>query len=472
MAYVPNSNSVVAFQGTVPWSVLGAVTTTGSVISVQQGSVAAVIIGGSIATSFTPPVNQSVSGTVNVGNFPTNQNVGGSVVAFQGGAPWANAINGSVATVIIGGSIAANFTPPANQSVSGTVGASIIGLVPVAVSNFPTTQNVSGSVVAFQGGTWNVFTAGSVAAVLIGSINQSVSGTVGASIVGQLPAGTAMLGSVTAYQGATPWAVAGSIAAFQAGTQITSLVSTVPSSVIVGASIFGQIPAGTAMIGSITAYQGAVPWVMVGSVYGNVAGSVVAFQGTSPWVVNFQNSSVLAVPVGSTITIIQNASIAGTYAEDSGHTNGDRGLLHFGVRNDTVSSFTSNNTDYGPVANDSAGRLITKPFAAGEASLISVTSIVSAGTIASVQLFPAPGAGLKNYITDFNIANSGATTTVVLFADSDSSVLGRTIAPSGGGSNGSYQTPIASPRVNTVTNLHILSSSSIVYATVTGFKAP
>lgn len=76
-----------------------------------QGSIAVAIISGSIAATFTPPANQSVSGTVQTD------------------------VRGSVAVAIISGSIAATFTPPANQSVSGTVGASIIGLAPIQWSN-------------------------------------------------------------------------------------------------------------------------------------------------------------------------------------------------------------------------------------------------------------------------------------------------------------------------------------------------
>lgn len=134
-----------------------------SVIGVQTtritGSVAVAIISGSIAATFTPPANQSVSGTVQID------------------------VRGSVATVIIGGSIAASFIPPANQSVSGTVGASIIGLPPFVI-----------------GGSTNssVIVVGASSAA-----NQSVSGTVGASIIGQLPGGGATLGSVQTIQGGT-----------------------------------------------------------------------------------------------------------------------------------------------------------------------------------------------------------------------------------------------------------------------------
>lgn len=184
MAYIGPANSVITFQGTVPWSVLGAVTTTGSVISVNQGSIAAVIIGGSVAGV----ANQSVSGTVTV-NQGANAGLGSSwPIKISNGTQTANVtassmlsvtvdnsptISGSVAAVIIGGSIAASFTPPVNQSVSGTVGASIIGLTPVAVTNTPSisgTVNIGiipGSILAFQGGTWTQSVVGQGAAAAL-----------------------------------------------------------------------------------------------------------------------------------------------------------------------------------------------------------------------------------------------------------------------------------------------------------------
>lgn len=813
MAYVPNSGSVVSFQGTVPWSVLGNNSVSGtvqaqlqstnaSVITVTQGSVATVIIGGSIAASFTPPANQSVSGTVNVGNFPTTQNVSGSVaalvtntvtvvssisggifpisgsvaatvtntvnvntagsvVAFQGTNPWivtgsvqasltpaanqsvsgtvqtdvrgsvatviiggsisatfnppanqsvsgtvlvnqgtnpwiitgsvqgsfspsgnqsvsgtvAANVQGSVATVIIGGSIAASFTPPANQSVSGTVqtqvqasvavviiggsiltssaanqsvsgtvGASLIGLSPVSVSNFPTNQNVSGSVISFQGTTpwvtnvsslismpaivsaanstttpitstlsftgtgeeWkdfgtvtlNVFTDatsavdglsiqqssdnvnwdvrdtytipsmvagggktftfgpaarygrivytqgaqnsgafrlqtvyhpqrtkpssqrpsdgytnetdteqisafgmvyngttwdrargnatsgtlvfGSVQAVQSGTWNVSVAGI--ANIAGSVAATITntnlnVSGSVVAFQGAG-WSgsvaatiigipnvnVAGSVVAFQGGTQITSLVSTVPSSVLVGASIFGQLPAGTAMIGSIAAYQGSVPWA--------VAGSVATVQtGTTATSIQGTVSVLGTVPVtqsGTWVTsIIGGASVfqTGTWQPSA---------LGYITRNDTVASFLGADLTTRPIMSDSAGRQIVKPFAANEASITGHNSIVGGGNgVGSVVLFAAAGAGLKNYMTDFSVSNTGATTTLVIFADGDGSVLGRTIAPAGGGSNmPGMATPIVNVRANTPITVVSSTATSVLWVSAYGYKAP
>jgi len=79
----------------------------------------------------------------------------------------------------------------------------------------------------------------------------------------------------------------------------TVLITGSVQSGTVGASIVGQLPAGTAPIGSIATLQGTVPWI-ISSVYGNVSGSVVSFQGTNPWVVG----SVVTIyaPVASLVS--------------------------------------------------------------------------------------------------------------------------------------------------------------------------
>lgn len=406
MAYIPQ-NSILATQGTVPWSVLGATNQS---------------ISGAVSVS-NFPANQSISGAISVSNLPTNQNISGSVVAFQGGT-WNNNIIGSVGAVIIGGSIATSS--PANQSVSGTIhvdnfssviATQLAGSVmavsgsftpaanqsvsgAVSISNFPTTQNVSGSVVAFPTGQYTVVSS------LAGGIFP-ISGSVAAVITN------------------TTVPISGSVVSFQAGTQITSLVSTVPSSVIVGTSIFGQLPAGTAMLGS-----------------------VVSTQGTSPWVIQ---------------------SIVGTYAEDGAHTDSDKGLFILGVRNDAISSIIGAERDYGPLAIDQTGRQITVPFAGQQACIISYFGSIVSG---SVQLIQASVIGSRSYITDFWVANTGATTTLLTFQGGDTSILGFTIAPAGGGSN---SPGIAIPLRTTLSQdltFKVSPSTSVLYLTVKGYQSP
>lgn len=379
----------------------------------------------------------------------------GSVVAFQSDPSVLQTLTGLMSTnasvITVGGA------GVANQSVSGTVGASVIGHAPVfivggsvltttgnssvqvlnfptnqsvsgavSVSNFPTTQNVSGSVAAWlQSTNASVITVGSPVA------NQSVSGTIGASIIGTVP--------VT--QVTTPWTVVSSLAGglFPISGSVAAFITN--TNINVSGSVVA-FPTGTQA----------------------VSGSVATLQGTNPWIVNTSNSSVLVR--------WQAPSIVGTYAEDSAHATAHNGLFTLAVRNDTVASFAGANSDYSAFATDSAGRTIIKPFAAGEASFIGINSIVSAGTAASVLLTPAPGAGLKTYVTDWALGNTGATTVVALITDSDSSIMGRAVLPAGGGNNKEWTTPLVSTRANTSLHLQLVGSSSVIYATVTGFRAP
>lgn len=385
MAFIPSSGSVAAWLQS----------DNASVITLQQGSVAAVIVGGSIAGV----ANQSVSGTVHVDNI-------GSVIATQ--------LAGSVMAV------SGSFTPAANQSVSGAV----------SVSNFPTTQNVSGSVVAFPTGQYTVVSS------LAGGIFP-VSGSV-AAVITNSP--TVLVNN-------------GSVVSFQSGTRVTSLVSTVPSSVMVGASIFGQLPAGTAMLGSVAAYQGAVPWV-------------VNFQNSS--IIAINAGSVIAIPAGSVITVLQAPSIVGTYAEDAASASGDKGLFNLGVRNDTLSSLVSADLDYGGQAQDAMGRQIIKPFASEDATIISFTGSVVSG---SVTLIQASALGKKSYITDYWITNTGSTLGVVTFKDGSASVIGYGSAPATSGSNSQgINIPLKTANAQDLT-FSVSPSQSILYLTVKGYQA-
>lgn len=161
------SGSVAATQGTNPWTVVSSI--AGGIFPVS-GSVAAVItnnptflqLAGSIlATSATVNTGNS---SVQVLNFPTNQNVSGSVISFMGGA-WSASVGGTVSVL---GTVPVTESGTWIVSIAGGTTVNVSGSV--VASGFPTTQNVSGSVVAFGFPT-----------------NQNVSG------------------SVVAFQGTVPW---------------------------------------------------------------------------------------------------------------------------------------------------------------------------------------------------------------------------------------------------------------------------
>lgn len=183
MSYFPPTGSTVAFQsdptklvgtmsvvgtlGPASISGVGVFNTNnignGSVITVSQGSIAAVIIGGSIAASFTPPANQSVSGTVNLG--PT------SVAALQGTNPWfVQLTSGSVITT--GGNSSVQVVgqiPPTSVSGVGVFNTNPVGSG--SVITVPQPASVSGV------GIFNVNNIGSGSVVTLFSQSPSIVGT-------------------------------------------------------------------------------------------------------------------------------------------------------------------------------------------------------------------------------------------------------------------------------------------------------
>ncbi len=138
-------------------------------------------------------------------------------------------------------------------------------------------------------------------------------------------------------------------------------------------------------------------------------------------------------------------------------------------RNDTLASILGADQTYRQTMGDSAGRLVIKPFVSEDATLISYTGSV---TSASVTLIQASVIGKKSYITDFFVANTGATTVLVQFQDGGGAILGQTIAPTTGGSNGPG---LAIPLKTAVSQDLVFkpsASTSILYLTVKGYQAP
>lgn len=303
--------TVPVTQVTNPWIITGSVQASITPAANQSvsGTVGASIIGlvpivGSISGSVGIVGTPSISGTVQIGNFPTTQNISGSVAAFQGTTPWvitgsiqgsfspaANQsvsgtvqvdVRGSVATVIIGGSIAASFTPPANQSVSGTVQTDVRSSVAVVI--------IGGSILTSS------------------TANQSVSGTLGASVIGTVP--------VT--QSTTPWVIgsiygniSGSVAAIITNTNINVsgsvaawLQSTNASVITVGSPVANQSISGTvgaSIIGLVPVVLSSGSILAVPTGNQSVSGSVnIPSLLSMPGIVSSTNSTT--TPVTSTLS--------------------------------------------------------------------------------------------------------------------------------------------------------------------------
>ena len=248
--------------------------------------------------------------------------------------------------------------------------------------------------------------------------------------------------SITSGVAHEPFVIISSVLArvpvvFSGSPSVSGAVTIVGNTSIsgtVGSSIVGQLPAGTAVLGSVT-----------------------TLQGTNPWITTFSNSSILATQQGTHIVSIVGSIPSSTLVGNYGH------------RNDNVASYLGGDLSWRPVALDSAGRPLTKPFAAEEARIEGYVALTSTSL---TTLVAAAGAGLRNYITDLWFANTGATTTLVTLSDSAASVLGYTIAPTVSGSNlPGLVTPIRTG-ANASFNIQAGSNTSTLYATVKGFKGP
>ena len=232
----------------------------------------------------------------------------------------------------------------------------------------------------------------------------------------------------------------GSVVAFQGNPSVLQVLATVTNNASIsgtaGASIIGAPPANLFVGGALVTTANAVP--------------------------------VQPPASGSLPVIVASPSIVGTYAEDSIHATGDKGIFVLGVRNDTTSSFVSANLDYAPLATDSAGRALFKPFAADENRLDTVSSVTST----SVTALFSSVTGLRNYVTDIMVANTGSVATLVTFKDGSTSILGYTIAPAGGGSNiNGMAIPMrTAPAQDFV--YQAATASSVLYVTAKGYKAP
>ena len=228
---------------------------------------------------------------------------------------------------------------------------------------------------------------------------------------------------------------------------ITSFLSTVPTTAsgnqsvsgTVGSSIIGQLPAGTQVIGSVAILQGTNPW-NISSIYGNISGSVLSQQ--------------LGTRTTSIVGSIPSSLLTGVY----------------GHRNDAIASFLGADLTWRPIATDSAGRAVTKPFSPEESRVEGYASTVN---VSVTTLVAAAGAGLRNYITDVWLANTGAAATLVTFrSGGGTSVLGYTIAPAASGSNlPGLITPMRT-LANETFDFQASTGTSVLYATVKGFKAP
>lgn len=157
-------------------------------------------------------------------------------------------------------------------------------------------------------------------------------------------------------------------------------------------------------------------------------------------------------------------------AEDAAHSSGDVGVFVLGVRNDGMATLTSNDGDYNPIATTKSGRMLVTP-APAETMVRGLNSVAGTGDTAVTGTISGD-AGLKTYITNIQVANTGSSNTLITFKDGNGgSALAYTIAPAGGGSNISFEIPLVTT-ANTALYFACGTSSTTVYVSAQGYKAP
>lgn len=300
---------IKALQGTIPWVISGTVnaqgiTLSGAQLTVSSGTSWLNVANFPTIQTVQPKVSQdaqgnqnvnivntisgTVGGTVNVGNFPTLQQVSGNIIASQGTIPW---------TV-------SGITAPSNQSVT--------------VTNWPNTQSVTGSVTTLQGTSpWSISGAitnlpgvtlpisGTISSIISASGLQNVHvdnwPTVQTTSINNFPSTQNITGTVMATQGTVPWTVSGVTAPTNQSVTITNwpqtsavTQSTNPWTISGGiTNLSGNTLAVSGTVTSVsgTQYVHVDNWPTVQTVAGNIGinnfpTSQQVTQGTSPWIVS------------------------------------------------------------------------------------------------------------------------------------------------------------------------------------------
>ena len=136
-------------------------------------------------------------------------------------------------------------------------------------------------------------------------------------------------------------------------------------------------------------------------------------------------------------------------SEDAAAASGDAGVFTLGVRAPaTPAAQTSAAGDYGGFAIDSEGKtIICGSYAAPE---FTKQAYVNYTAVTDLQLFAAAGAGLRTYITDLTVENTGAAAARFLLRDGTTTVWSATV-PAGTTLCKVWETPLRLS-ANTVVN--------------------
>lgn len=169
--------------------------------------------------------------------------------------------------------------------------------------------------------------------------------------------------------------------------------------------------------------------------------------------------TVSSLTPGSTATALGKA-------EDAVHTTGDVGVEVLGVRAPAApTAATSAAGDYSYLLVDAEGKVINSNQAE---SGLTVQAVVDATLATDVALVAAAGAGVRTYLTDLTLENTGATANRVIVSDGATRVFSATVPP-GTTFGKTFSTPL---RGTAATALNVrLGAAGTVTVSASGYRA-
>ena len=153
--------------------------------------------------------------------------------------------------------------------------------------------------------------------------------------------------------------------------------------------------------------------------------------------------------------------------EDAAAASGDMGVFTLGVRAPaTPVAATSAAGDYGAFLVDAEGKTIISGGSAAPEQ--TKQARVDYTAITDLQLLPSAGAGLRNYITDLTVENTGAAAARFLLRDGTTTVWSATI-PAGSTFTKVWETPLRLTAATIVNGQ--LGAAGTVTVSVSGYAA-
>lgn len=176
-------------------------------------------------------------------------------------------------------------------------------------------------------------------------------------------------------------------------------------------------------------------------------------------------NSIGTVVLGSPATA---ATTSITKAEDAVHATSDSGVFALGVRYEALVAPASAAGDYSLEQVDDLGKGVMMPYAP-PINQVQGTTAAMTGT-ADTQVVAAPGASIRNYITNLTLTNSHAAVGTVINIKDGSTVIDQIYVPALKTESIRYLIPLKLT-ANAILNVANVTTGSNTFVTATGFKA-